>query len=132
MRENIDLFYNFKSIILTTIIFLILDGGYLYIMRNKFNNLVESIQNSKLKLKITPIVFCYIFLIIIFYYFIIYKNASSLDAFLLGLLTYGVYETTNMAIFNKWNINYVILDTLWGGVLFLLTIFFYNNIINYI
>ena len=42
---------------------------------------------------------------------------------LLGLLVYGVYDTTNYAIFNKWDFKTVVMDTLWGGVLFSLTTF---------
>jgi uncharacterized membrane protein len=43
------------------------------------------------------------------------------DAFLLGLVIYGVYETTNWALFSKWSPMSVIIDTLWGGILFAAT-----------
>jgi uncharacterized membrane protein len=44
-----------------------------------------------------------------------------MDAFILGIVIYGVYETTNYAIFDKWNIQALTLDTLWGGILFAIT-----------
>jgi uncharacterized membrane protein len=44
-----------------------------------------------------------------------------MDAFIFGVVIYGVYETTNYALFNKWRMTAVILDTLWGGSLFALT-----------
>ena len=44
-----------------------------------------------------------------------------MDAFLLGIVIYGVYESTNYAILKNWNIKAVALDTLWGGILFALT-----------
>ena len=34
-----------------------------------------------------------------------------------------VYETTNKAIFNKWTWSTVLIDGLWGGILFGLTTF---------
>ena len=44
-----------------------------------------------------------------------------MDAFILGVVIYGVYETTNYALFDKWSLKAVILDTIWGGSLFALT-----------
>ena len=54
-------------------------------------------------------------------YFIIDKKKSIADAFLLGIVIYGVYESTNYAILDKWNTKAVAMDTLWGGILFALT-----------
>ena len=51
-------------------------------------------------------------------YFIIRKNESITDAFVLGILVYGVFETTNGAIFKTWNVKTSLIDTLWGGFLF--------------
>tara|TARA_Y100000389_G_scaffold204091_2_gene254961 strand:- start:5971 stop:6339 length:369 start_codon:yes stop_codon:yes gene_type:complete len=116
------------NIIKLSLIFSIIDAIYLFLMKDNFNKLVSNIQKSPLKLKILPTIFCYIFLIFILYYFIINKNASILDAFLLGLGTYGIYDTTNMAIFKQWNYKTVIIDTIWGGILFSLTYFIYKYI----
>jgi uncharacterized membrane protein len=66
---------------------------------------------------------CYTFLIFGFNYFIIQKQQSIMDAFLLGLVIYAVYEFTNYALFSNWSILTVIMDTLWGGVLFATTAF---------
>ena len=38
-------------------------------------------------------ILCYLFCLLEFYFLI--KKSSKLDAFLLGLVIYGVYETTN-------------------------------------
>ena len=119
---------NTINIIKLSLIFSIIDAIYLFLMKDNFNKLVSNIQKSPLKLKILPTIFCYIFLIFTLYYFIINKNASILDAFLLGLGTYGIYDTTNMAIFKQWNYKTVIIDTIWGGILFSLTYFIYKYI----
>ena len=66
---------------------------------------------------------CYIFLIFGINYFIIKPNRSIKDAFLLGIIIYGVFETTNKSLFSKWSWLTVIIDTLWGGILFALTTF---------
>ncbi len=115
----------FFDIFKLALIFTIIDAVYLFLMKNNFTKLVSKIQKSPLKLKVLPTLFCYIFLIFTLYYFIVFKNASFFDAFLLGLGIYGVYDTTNMAIFKDWDYKTVIIDTLWGGILFSLTYFIY-------
>jgi uncharacterized membrane protein len=92
-------------------------------MRDYFDNQIQIIQGTKINLKIYPAIICYIALVFGLYYFIISKNNSILDAFLLGIVIYSVYETTNLALINKWTIKTAIIDTLWGGILFSLTTF---------
>ena len=61
---------------------------------------------------------CYVLLNFGLYYFIIKQKRTIMDAFLLGIVIYGVFETTNKALFYKCNWKTVIMDTLWGGILF--------------
>ena len=114
---------NIKQVIISGIIMLLLDSVYLSIFSKFFNNIVNSIQNSKIKFKILGAVLCYIFLIFGLNYFIIDQKKPLLDAFLLGIVIYAVYETTSYALLDKWPLSAVILDTLWGGILFTLTYF---------
>ena len=61
--------------------------------------------------------------------FIIKDKKPIYDAFLLGFSIYAVYETTTAAIFKDWNSWLVIMDSLWGGILFsLITIIIYKLI----
>ena len=122
----------FKNILLLGILFIIVDAGFLYLMRNNFKNMIKKIQNSPLTMKIFPTIACYFILISSLYYFVIYKKGTLLDAFLLGFFIYGVYETTNLAIFKDWNIYVFIIDLTWGGFLFLTTTYLYQKSIKYI
>ena len=110
-----------KPILISAIVMLFLDYIYLSSFSNFFNNLVRSIQGRTINFKTTGAIMCYILLIVGLNYFIIGKKKSIADAFLLGIVIYGVYEFTNYAILDKWNIKAVALDTLWGGILFALT-----------
>ena len=121
-----------KQLLLLSFIFIIVDIGFLYLMSNNFQTMIKKIQGSPLSMKIFPTIACYFILISSLYYFIIYKKGSFLDAFLLGFFIYGVYETTNMAIFKDWNINVFIIDLSWGGFLFLITTYLYKKSIKYI
>jgi uncharacterized membrane protein len=108
---------------LTTIaiVMLILDGIYLTLNKTLFENQVISVQRVTLQIKPVSVIACYMFLIGGLYYFIIKNRRSVIDAFLLGLVIYGVYETTTYALFKNWSPYLVVIDTLWGGILLALT-----------
>jgi uncharacterized membrane protein len=111
----------FIYIFVSSIVFIVIDSVYLYFIKDYFNNQVKLIQGSSIKINSYAMIIGYIILIFGINYFIIIPNRSILDAFLLGLIIYGVYETTNMALFSKWSWTTVLIDTLWGGILFALT-----------
>ena len=111
----------FIYIFVSSIVFIMIDSVYLNFIKDYFNNQVKLIQGSSIKINSYAMIICYIILIFGINYFIIIPNRSILDAFLLGLIIYGVYETTNMALFSKWSWTTVLIDTLWGGILFALT-----------
>jgi uncharacterized membrane protein len=105
------------------IILLSIDYVYLYSMKNHYSNLITNIQGKDLKLRIIPTLFVYLLLYLGWYTFIfINKNQISnnkllLNAFILGIVIYGVYELTNYAIIDKWTLKTVLIDTVWGGIL---------------
>ena len=111
------------TLLISAIILVCIDFTYLSFFKNMFGKQVQDIQGSKIKMNFLAIVICYIFLISGLNYFIIRPKRSVNDAFLFGLIIYGVYETTNWAIFTNWSVFSVIIDTLWGGILFALTTF---------
>jgi len=107
--------------LLTAIIFVILDGTYLNLVKGYFNKQVKSIQGSDIQMNIVATGLTYVVLIYGLSYFIIRKNKSVQEAALLGFFVYAVYELTNLALFKNWSILTVIMDTTWGTVLFGLT-----------
>jgi len=109
------------KIIFTFVIFILLDSIYLSLMREYFDNQIKIIQGTTINFKLYPAIICYLSLVFGLYYFIIMNNKSIFDAFILGIVIYSVYETTNLALFNKWRNQTAIIDTLWGGILYSLT-----------
>lgn len=114
--------------LVSAIVFISLDFIYLNLTKNYFSKQIKSIQGSSVKMNFLGAALCYLFLITGLNYFIIKPNKPISDAFLLGLIIYGVYETTNYTIFTNWSIFSVIIDTLWGGVLFASTTYIVNLI----
>lgn len=109
------------KIFFTAIIFVIIDGIYLSFINPYFNQQIKLVQGTDIKMNLTAAILCYVFLIFGIYHFIIQPNKSVQDAFLLGLVIYAVYELTNRALLTKWKWSTVLIDTLWGGILFAIT-----------
>jgi uncharacterized membrane protein len=114
------------ALLVSAITMVTLDYVYLSLIKSYFENQVQKVQGSPLKLNFLAAAICYIFLILGLNYFIIKPKRSIQDAFLLGLVIYGVYETTNWTLFEKWSPLTVIMDTLWGGILFAATTYVVN------
>lgn len=107
-----------KKLLITAGIFTLVDSVYLTTTSHHFKSLIRNIQGDPLVLKMLPTFLCYIALVFGLYYFIIKDGRSYVDAGILGLVIYAVYEFTNKAIFDNWTWFTVLLDTTWGGILF--------------
>lgn len=118
------------KLIIGAIILTGLDSFYLNFMKKKYMNLITNIQKENFKLNIFGLLMSYFFLVLGLY-FLIKNNFDYINAFLFGLIVYGVYDFTNLAIFNKWSLFLSIIDILWGGILFSLTILLTNIIFSY-
>tara|TARA_Y100001970_G_scaffold196135_1_gene238485 strand:- start:492 stop:872 length:381 start_codon:yes stop_codon:yes gene_type:complete len=120
---------NYKLIILSIIIVLVLDYIYLSTIKNLFLQMILKIQKKPLSVNIFYAILSYLLIIFALNYFILNnKNLSLkekyLNAFILGFVIYGVYEATNASLFSDWSTKVIIIDSLWGGILFLLTTYF--------
>jgi uncharacterized membrane protein len=84
--------------LLTAIVFVILDGTYLNLVKGYFNKQIKSIQGSDIQMNIVATGLVYVVLIYGLNYFIIRRNKSVQEAALLGFFVYAVYELTNLEI----------------------------------
>ena len=116
--------FNKKLILffVSSAVLLVIDGLYLYnIGISIFKSNVELIQKAPLKPNVYGAILSYVCVIGAFNYFIILQNKSPLDAFILGVFLYGVFDMTNLAMFTNYSWKTAITDTLWGGTLFAFT-----------
>jgi uncharacterized membrane protein len=117
-----------REILISTVVLLILDGIYIYLTKNMFADQITNIQRVVMQLKPLGAIICYALLVAGINYFIIQRNRSVLEAFFLGVVIYGVYDSTNYATLKKWTPELAVLDTLWGGSLFALTTYITYNL----
>lgn len=117
-----------KQYLLTSFILLALDAVYLNLTKNYFNHQVQLVQGSGIKLNMPATIACYILLSLGIFYFVVQKNLNYLETFALGIFVYGVYDLTTMAVLKNWKLTTVVMDTLWGGTLFVLVKFLYTKL----
>lgn len=116
------------------IILLVIDIIFLStILGPLFSKMVSDIQGSPMKLNIISAVLSYTALTIGIYRFGL-KNidpsnillSTLLGGGLFGLLTYGIFDFTNLAMFENYQLSNALIDTTWGGFLcFIVTLLTY-------
>lgn len=122
---------NIKILLISSIVILFLDFIFLSLIASSFSKIIFNIQKSPLKINYSIAIITYILMILALNYFILNKTKPKLiDAFLLGFIIYGIYETTNLATIQKWSYKLALIDTLWGGILFYLTTYLTCKILN--
>lgn len=112
------------KLIVSLLSFLVLDSFYLGYMSDYYQKLILDIQKSNMKLKRIPTIGAYIVILSSWYYFI-YTNLNKqtaikniVDSAILGFCMYSLFDLTNHAIFENWDIKTVIIDSLWGMILY--------------
>jgi len=134
-----------QDLIVLAVIILALDAVFLYLAKDIFARQVMLVQGTAMKVNIPSAAICYLLIVVGLYYFvlrhIIVPNATSAAAavqtmrlsygikaaFFLGILVYGVYETTTLAILRNWSPVTAIIDTTWGGTLFALSAYLFHK-----
>lgn len=120
-----------RDIILLSVIILVLDYLYLGgVLKDPFMKIIKKIQKKEGKIHFGYAAVVYVLMITAIHYFVIKEKGNAWDAFLLGIIIYGVFDFTNLAIFSDYSLPLAIHDTLWGGTLFFLTTKIFDLIIH--
>ena len=120
-----------KNILLIFIILLLIDLIWLYLIKDKYAKQILKIQNQELVVNYYSALFVYVLLAIGLYYLSLNKTDIMTKvkiSALFGLITYGVYDFTNGAIFKDWDFKLAIMDTMWGSILCASTMYAYSQI----
>ena len=116
---------NVSKIVISSVIILLLDFIYLTSHSKYFKKVFTNIQGKSI-IRYSAALMCYVAMIALLNTFIIQKYSKPTfnvlsSAFLLGFLTYIIYDLTNYATIEKWPLYLVVVDSIWGGGLFALT-----------
>jgi len=96
-----------------------LDVPWLMASSTFVSTMVRKIQGKDIELKAAPAIVVYLALA-----YLALLPKTPMDAFLLGLCVYAVYDFTNLATLVNYDWRFAVADSLWGGILF--TIVYYT------
>ena len=126
-----------KNYIIVIIFILIIDLIWLLLNSNNYKLLVLNVQKSDLIINPIGALLSYLTVILALFCFSIpiikekIKNNNNLLylSFIygggLGFLMYGIFNSTNLGIFKNYSPKIAIIDTLWGTILFTISVYLY-------
>jgi len=101
---------------------LVLDSIYLSSFSGEYNTMMKNIQKSPLKMKPLYALVVYVLMILGWKLLIDRKGEKQTaivrNSIILGIVIYGVFDFTNLAIFDNYSLKLGLIDMLWGGILF--------------
>lgn len=97
---------------------ILIDIPWLLVTGPLAQRMILDIQGSKLVLRFLPALLVYVFLA-----YLLTIPGSPLEAFMLGVSVYGVYDFTNYSTLKNYSPRFAVLDTTWGGVLMTIAYF---------
>lgn len=112
---------SWKELVITLVTLLALDACFIGITKDIWYLQVASVQRVSMQPRILGAIVSYLCMTIGLWYFILRDRRSVWEAMLLGMVTIGVFDSTNYTIFKKWKWQMAVMDTLWGGALFAIT-----------
>jgi len=110
-----------KELAITLATLLALDAVFIGTTLHLWELQVASVQRVTMQPRMIGAIVCYLCMTIGLWYFILRERRSVWEAMLLGMVTLGVFDSTNYTIFKKWTWQTAVMDTLWGGALFAMT-----------
>ena len=126
-----------KVIVLSIVLFLVLDALFIGAMMKNWQSLLLRVQGEKLEVKMLSAIGAYIVMVLAWVYFVykpylVHKNIGTAvkTGAVLGFVIYGIFELTNHAIIKKWDFSFVVMDTVWGSVLYALVSYFALSLLN--
>lgn len=123
---------DYKNILVLIIILILIDSIYLSLLSKQLTKQIKDIQGYDLKVNYLAALMVYVLLAFGLYYFT--ANEPNLDkkilnAAVLGLVSYAIFDLTTIAIFDKWSITLATIDIIWGSVLSASSVYLLEKII---
>jgi len=102
------------------VVFLVLDLPMItFINKDMYKNLFDNINNGEVVQSTNIIIGAIVAYLLLAYglYIFAIKNKSIFNGALFGLVVYGVYNFTNLAVIARYGLVQSVIDTVWGSIL---------------
>ena len=105
-----------RTLLPLAILGVLVDIPWLYMVGGWSQSMIKKIQGgAPMRLRWEGAVVVYLAIA-----FLVQRTRNMTDAFFTGLAVYGIYDFTNYAILNNYQLEFAVADTLWGGTLFVI------------
>ena len=105
------------------VIFSVLHFIFIYFNIETYSKLISSIQGNEIKIGKLPIIIHYISLLSSYKLFVINKNFTVKEALYFGIKIFGIINLSNYILFEKWPLKLSVINSIWGGLLFALSLY---------
>lgn len=119
-----------KHLAVLSILTIAIDGVYLALSSRPFIKMIQRVQGGEFNIRWPGVIASYVIIVALIYKYIIMTNASLTDAFILGMLAYGLYDAVNYSLLNNWDFKIALQDTFWGGILFVLATWLFRRLMS--
>lgn len=110
------MFPTIQSLILLGLLFILCDLPWLWASSSVVQPMIKKIQGGMpLEMRWEAAVPVYIALA-----YLVQLSRSTVEAGLIGLSTYAVYDFTNLATLRNYTLEFAVADSMWGGILFMI------------
>lgn len=117
-------------VVLLALLFLVLDFVYVSLVSPRYISMITNIQQKPFKIRFVPAILSYLVLLATLFLVVLpyakYRRETDesciktafFSGLLIGFAIYGVFNTTNTALFHDYSLPMALIDTLWGSFLF--------------
>jgi len=110
------MFATLKSLVLLGLLFVLCDIPWLWASSSVSYPMFKKIQGGMpLEIRWAAAVPVYIALA-----YLVQVSRSTVEAGLIGLSTYAVYDFTNLSTLTHYTVEFAVADSMWGGILFMI------------
>jgi len=110
-----------SDFLLVFVLISVMDTIFWMIFENDFQRMVMNVQRMPPRNNWMSVATLYMHMVACYFYFVIMANMSVFDAFWVGFWIYGVCDLTNYATFASYDERFIVINTMWGSVLFAVT-----------
>ena len=103
----------------SAVVLLLLDAIWIHsFMGQKYIKMIRKIQGSSMKVRVWAAALAYFLMLLGLQLFILPNVKNTRDAVIfgggLGMIVYGIYDLTCLAVLSEFNVILAIIDILWG------------------
>jgi len=123
--------YDIVKYIIGCIILIVIDQIWIKVTYKKHKEVIEKVQKKEYKKRYLPFILANV-LLTIHFILLVYHNSSIFEAVIHGIILHGIINSYNYAYFEDYDLQYAIIETIYGTCVLVFILFIVQQIDKYI